>query len=120
MNLKLHKQFKGIQAEKSAEAFLQKQGLTLIERNYRNKLGEIDLIMHENEILVFIEVRYRENSEYGSGIESVTYHKQQKIIKAAQYYLQVHQLTEKVQCRFDVIGIGKDHSQVEWVKNAFE
>lgn len=110
----------GIKAEKIACAYLQRQGLSLIKRNFRVFWGEIDLIMQENETLVFVEVRYRRQGSYGGSLESVTQHKQNKLIKAALVYLQRHPCWQQSPMRFDVVGLDGDNSVVsQWVKNAF-
>lgn len=108
----------GSQAEQRAAAFLQQQGLVMRAKNYRCKTGEIDLIMQQGETLVFIEVRLRSHRQFANAAESVTFAKQRKIIKTAQFYLQQHQLTDKINCRFDVIAFGED-TVPEWIKNAF-
>jgi putative endonuclease len=108
----------GAQAEVRAENYLVEQGLVKRAKNYRCKLGEIDLIMMHNDTLVFIEVRLRNHRQFANAAESVTISKQQKIIKTAQYYLQEHQLTDKVNCRFDVIAFS-DKGDPDWIKNAF-
>ena len=104
-------------AEKKACDFLLAKGLHLIDRNYHCHCGEIDLIMHDKDDIVFIEVRSRMSSNYGSAIESINKNKQQKLIKSAKLYLQKRNWFEKVNCRFDVIGISQTHC--EWIKNAF-
>ena len=109
----------GTQAETLAEHFLQQQGLTTREKNYRCKLGEIDLIMTHNNELVFVEVRLRNHRQFANAAESVTIRKQTKIIKAAQCYLQQHHLTNTAHCRFDVIAFSDINSAPEWIKSAF-
>jgi putative endonuclease len=108
----------GARAEARAAAFLMQQGLVKHTQNYRCKLGEIDLIMQHDDILVFIEVRLRTHQAFANAAESVTIRKQQKIIKTAQYYLQQYQLTDKANCRFDVVAFS-DNSDPEWIKDAF-
>ena len=112
----------GALAEARAETFLLQQGLVKRAKNYRCKLGEIDLIMQQgtahDTTLVFVEVRLRSHTGFANAAESVTYRKQQKIIKTAQYYLQQHQLTDKANCRFDVIAFS-DNDNPEWSKDAF-
>jgi len=108
---------KGKHHEDRALAFLQNQGLMLKARNFYSRHGEIDLIMHERKILVFIEVRYRKSSRFGSALESVTLQKQQKIMKTAEYYLQNFDIGDKIGTRFDVVAITS--CQFSWVKNAF-
>ncbi len=74
--------------EKMACVYLQKQGLKLKDKNANFRVGEIDLIMTDHDQLVFVEVRYRKDNQYGGALASVTVQKQQKLIKAAQIYLQ--------------------------------
>ena len=109
----------GAQAELRAEKFLQQQGLITQVKNYRSKLGEIDLIMTHNDELIFVEVRLRTHDQFANAAESVTIRKQAKIIKAAQRYLQERQLTEIANCRFDVVTFSDNLSPPEWIKNAF-
>ncbi|OGT97808.1 MAG: YraN family protein [Gammaproteobacteria bacterium RIFOXYB2_FULL_38_6] len=108
----------GSQAESKALAFLKTQGLKLLERNFRCKLGEIDLIMQDKDFTVFVEVKYRKIINFGEPVETVTKSKQRKIIKAATFYLQQKDLFDKVPCRFDVVGI-LDDGQINWIKDAF-
>jgi putative endonuclease len=111
---------KGEEAESLAAAFLQKQGLVFLERNFRCKAGEIDLIMRDGDTLVFVEVRLRSNRFFAQAAESVNWNKQQKLIKTAQFYLQQHKLFDKVSCRFDVIAIdSKQIKLCDWIPNAF-
>ena len=115
----------GFIAEQKAELYLQQHGLTFVARNYRCSYGEIDLIMQDRDSLVFTEVRLRENKDYGSGLESITPHKQNKIIRTAKYYLQQKKLTDKVYCRFDVVSLSTGTPQensdgILWIKDAFQ
>ena len=114
-------QLKGLHYEKMALKHLTKQGLKLLHKNYHCRLGEIDLVMRDADYIVFTEVRFRENPDYGNGLDSVTKNKQQKLIKTAQYYLINHGLYEKIAARFDVVSICKSQGKTElvWVKNAF-
>ncbi len=118
---KLKTQQTGQLAEKQACDYLQRQGLRLIECNYRTRAGEIDLIMQDKEDIVFIEVRLRNNRHFGSGIDSIDYSKQQKIVKTAMHYLSEKQLLDTVNCRFDVIGISyrQPKVEIEWIQDAF-
>lgn len=120
MNLfgKSDKQSIGQQAEEIAYAHLRKQGLKLIQRNYRCKEGEIDLIMQECQTLVFVEVRYRSDEQYGGSIESINWQKQQRIIKTAQRYLQTHPQAQYQVCRFDVVLLASNN-KITWITDAF-
>lgn len=107
---------KGKKAEDVACNFLLKNGLSLVSRNYHCKYGEIDLIMHDDDTLVFVEVRYRKSNLFGSAAESVDYNKQQKLVFTANHYLQSH--PSHLATRFDVIAMS-EHQQIEWISNAF-
>ncbi|HVY53662.1 MAG TPA: YraN family protein [Gammaproteobacteria bacterium] len=110
--------FKGQAAEADACHYLTTQGLTLLEKNYRRACGEIDLIMQDKDIVVFVEVRMRQYNYFGSPIESVGRAKQLKLIKTAELYLQQKKLLYKVNFRFDIIGLNASN-QIEWLRNAF-
>jgi len=107
----------GDAAEKQACRFLTARGLRLIEENYRCFRGEIDLIMQDNEDIVFVEVRSRSSIKYGSAADSVTKTKQKKIIATATYFLQQKNWLHKTHSRFDIVGI--QNTQFDWIKNAF-
>ena len=109
-------------AETLAHTYLCQQGLQPLEHNFRSKRGEIDLIMLEQQILVFIEVRYRKKSQlYGGSIESIDFRKQQRILTTATYYLHTHPWTQKYPCRFDAVLINgaMENPQLHWIKDAF-
>jgi putative endonuclease len=109
----------GEQTELRAEQFLHLHHWRTRAKNYRCKVGEIDLIMEQGDQLIFVEVRLRSHREFAHASESVTIPKQKKIIKAAQRYLQEHRLTDKAYCRFDVIAFSAIDSEPEWIQNAF-
>lgn len=110
---------KGAEIEQAAEHFLKRQGLKAISRNYTIRGGEIDLIMRHGNVLVFVEVRYRANHIHGSGAESITHHKQQRLLKTAQHYLQKHYGAAPPDCRFDVMSGSGQPVQFEWLQNVF-
>ncbi len=111
----------GQDAERLAQGYLEQRGLELISRNYGCRRGEIDLIMRDGNFLVFIEVRYRKNTVYGSAAESVTRQKQRRLLTTAEYYLQNEKLYGDNSCRFDVITItGQYNPDIEWIKDAFQ
>lgn len=97
----------GRQGEEAAAAYLAAQGYTILERNYRCRLGEIDLVCGEGEQLVFVEVRTRSSSGFGLPQESVTGRKQRKLRQLALVYLQQAGLAE-VAFRFDVVAVRVD------------
>ena len=115
--LRSPRQRTGAQHERTAEQFLQRQGLKLLQRNYLCKLGEIDLIMRDGDQLVFVEVRYRKDASFGLAQETVTPAKQRKLLRAAQYYLQLNFAADPPS-RFDVVAVHQ-HQPLEWIQNAF-
>lgn len=112
----------GKQAEADACDYLQRQGLTLVERNYLCKRGEIDLIMQDKKATVFVEVRYRRSSRFGSSAESVDWRKQKKLLATAQHYLQQHPKAAQGACRFDVVALTTENKQqqINWIVDAFQ
>ena len=112
---------KGRECEKQARVYLESQGLTFLEQNYRSRYGEIDLIMQDQTTLVFVEVRYRDSNAFGSAAETVDIRKQNKLRTTAEYYLQQHQKYKMYPCRFDVVAASPDTSKnnLNWLKNAF-
>ena len=109
----------GALAEQYACEYLTSQGLQWVVSNYRSRLGEIDLIMRDGSYLVFVEVRARASNAFGGPLASVTYGKQQKLIKTASLYLLVNKLHDKQPIRFDVLGLEGVPPSITWVKNAF-
>jgi putative endonuclease len=107
----------GNHMEQRACEFLQARGLTLLTQNYRTMYGEIDLIMRDKNDIVFIEVRTRNQQNYGTAIDSITTTKQKKILKSALLFLQEKKWLDKLNCRFDVMGFNHDH--MEWIQDAF-
>lgn len=110
----------GAGAEELACRHLLARGLRLLTRNYRCRYGEIDLIMGDGPTIVFVEVRMRSRTDFGSGAESVDGRKQGRILRSAEHYLQRH-ASLLAKCRFDVVSIlrvGNAH-RLEWIRNAF-
>jgi putative endonuclease len=110
-------QGRGQAAEDKAAAFLKTRGLQELQRNYRVRGGEIDLIMRDSAHLVFVEVRYRSGSKYGGAAASVTATKQARLTRAAQHYLM--RLGNDLPCRFDVVAIDGEQAP-HWIRDAFQ
>ena len=104
---------RGAAAEARALAFLQQQGLTLVEQNFSCRWGEIDLILRDQETLVFVEVRQRSSARFGGAAASVSAGKQAKLWRTAEVYLQ--RIRRIPVCRFDLIAI--DGDQLEWMRH---
>ena len=121
MSLNNGKQVLGKEGERIAEQYLKKKGYRLVERNYRCAAGELDLIVLDHRVVVFVEVKTRTGDGFGSPFEAVEFRKQRKMIQAAQYFLAEKKLQQR-DARFDVVGIswpGRD-PMVENIENAFE
>ncbi|WP_058485542.1 YraN family protein [Defluviitalea phaphyphila] len=116
----INKRSIGEWGEKLAVKFLEKQGITILEKNFRCKIGEIDIIAKEKEYLVFIEVKYRKNLSRGYPREAVNYYKQRTISKVALWYIQKYKLWDKP-CRFDVLEILGEYPnlKITLIRNAF-
>jgi putative endonuclease len=115
------KKREGAAAENRAAAFLERAGLSLIARNYRSPFGEIDLIMQQAETLVFVEVRFRARSDYGTPAETVDNRKQSRLRATAEHFLQSDRRASKRPCRFDIVAVtaSAEGDRVEWLRNAF-
>jgi putative endonuclease len=106
-------------AEQTVRKYLEQQGLTWVCSNYLCPQGEIDLIMRDSSYLVFVEVRYRSDPNYGESVETVVWRKQSRLIKAAWHYLLETHAVDKEDSRFDVVGVTADE-KIYWIQNAFE
>ncbi len=118
----LKRRERGARAEKLARRYLEQQGLKFREANFHCRQGEIDLIMQDDESLVFVEVRYRGNDRYGSAAETVDRTKQRKLVTTALYYLQTRPELAKLATRFDIIAISGDTPTptIDWHPNAIQ
>lgn len=112
----------GDRAERVAEKYLGEQGLKLVARNYRCRYGEIDLIMRERDVTVFVEVRLRQTRgahDFGGAAASIGPRKQARIIAAAQHYLAG--MKQLPPCRFDAVLLNQlTGAHLEWIKAAFD
>jgi putative endonuclease len=110
----------GREGEDRAARFLEKQGYRILERNYRTRTGEIDLIALHQGVVAFIEVKTRSSNAFGAPELAVTPQKQRRMVKAALGYINYKKL-HQVPCRFDVVAIRTGAEQeVELIRNAFE
>ena len=113
----------GREAEAYALLYLQQHGLQLITQNWLCKRGELDLVMLDGDAVVFVEVRYRRHSGWGGAMGSVDSRKQERLIVAAQLFLQHEPQWADYPCRFDVIAVDgdpHDAAPLNWLKNAFD
>ena len=115
--MKINNRQLGTKWEKAAVDFLRAQGYIIIEKNYRCRAGEIDIIARDADILCFVEVKYRKSCKYGSAVEAVGTSKQRIIRFVARDYLFRRCVNVNTQCRFDVVGF--DYGEPTLIKNAF-
>jgi len=101
-----------------AADWLEKQGLVIMDKNFRCRQGEIDLIAKDGKMVVFVEIKARSRKGMGSAIEAVNYKKQRTIRKVALFYLIKRYHSVDIPCRFDVLGF--DGGRITWIKNAYE
>jgi putative endonuclease len=108
---------RGAAAESLAAAFLEHEGLRILERNYRCRFGEIDLVARSGPLLVFVEVRARSSDEFGGAAGSITGAKRRRLVAAARHYLATRRVDRA--CRFDVVLVRGREGGIEWLPNAF-
>lgn len=107
----------GRAAEDAAVAFLTARGVEIVDRNFRRRLGELDIVAREHDILVIVEVRTRASNRFGGAAASVDYRKQTKLRRAAALYLEQRRDLARLRVRFDVIAVTP--AGIEWIKHAF-
>ena len=108
----------GSLTEERAAKYLTEQGITVLETNYRCRLGEADIVGREADgTVVFVEVKFRRSSSYGLPEEAVNTTKQNKIRRTALYYLTEHRLSQETAVRFDVVAM--DSTEIRWYRDAF-
>ncbi|WP_249978791.1 YraN family protein [Vreelandella olivaria] len=111
---------RGAAIEQLAAQWLQQHGLTLVASNHHVKGGELDLVMYDQDILVFVEVKHRATTHYGHPLETVTVQKRQRLIRSARLYIARHAISSP--CRFDILAITGMLPALEfqWEKAAFD
>ena len=108
----------GAYEENIATKYLSDNGYKIIEKNFFTKIGEIDIIANdEDDVLCFIEVKYRKSKNFGEGLEAVDKKKQRRIYNSARIYMCLNHIKEDRKCRFDVVSILDD--EITLIKNAF-
>jgi len=104
--------------KKNTPPFFVRRGGRYFSQHQHFKCGELDLIMQDGQTIVFVEVRQRSSSAFGSAVESVDWQKQQKWLNAANLWLAQRNLSlEDADCRFDLIAFGKTASDIQWIPN---
>jgi putative endonuclease len=106
----------GHRAEDLACEFLEKQGLTVLERNWRSRFGEIDIVLRQGKLIVLVEVRLRTSSTFGGAAESIHARKRMRLLAAARQYLSRY---PRASCRFDAVLLTRlDPPEIEWIRDA--
>jgi putative endonuclease len=114
----LNRQQRGARYEQQARRYLERKGLRFVAANVHVRGGEIDLIMKQRQVIVFVEVRFRRNDKFGGAAASVTRSKQQRLLHTAQVWLSGSGKSfDTVDCRFDVLAF--TGNEIEWLTNAF-
>jgi putative endonuclease len=115
-------QARGRAAEDTALRFLEDRGLVLLERNYRCRMGELDLVMRDGDSLVFVEVRARGQATFGGAAASVGHAKQRRLVAAARHFLMTHPPAAALPARFDVVAISGSGGEnpPQWIRAAFD
>jgi putative endonuclease len=116
------KQRIGQRAENIAAEFLCAQGLVILERNYRRRLGELDIVARDGDVLVIAEVRTRASNRYGGAAASVDGRKQRRLVRAAAQLLQQRRDFSHLRVRFDVLAVSETVAaspKVQWLQHAF-
>ena len=111
----------GARWERAAQRELERNGLRLRAANVRYRGGELDLVMDDRDVLVFVEVRYRRGERFGGGASSVDARKRLKLARAAGLYLSSKPWLATRPCRFDVVAVtgSEDAPRFDWIRNAF-
>jgi putative endonuclease len=114
-------QSSGAAAESLARQYLERHGLRLITQNWLCRRGELDLVMLDGDTVVFVEVRYRRHVAWGGALESVDGRKRERLVTAAQTFLQQESRWTRHPCRFDVVAVsGSTTPKLDWIRNAFD
>lgn len=114
----MNKRSIGSDKEDLVSRFLEKNGVTILDRNYNTDKGEIDIIGRDGEYIVFFEVKYRSEKTYGSPFDAITKGKIKRIVAASKLYLYNNRYDDSTYIRYDCIGVLD--SEITWIKNAFD
>jgi putative endonuclease len=117
---RIDRQRLGGDAEERAAQQLLAAGLTLLHRNYRCRLGELDLVAREGRTLVIVEVRLRSSSRFGGAAASITHAKRRRIVLATRHLLARYPSLQKWPVRFDAVLVGAGDGPIEWLRGAFD
>jgi putative endonuclease len=110
----------GAEAEARAARCLASAGLTLLHRNYRCRLGELDLVASQGDLLVVAEVRLRSSGQFGGAAASITWQKRRRIVRATRHLLATQPALQRMRVRFDALVVEGEGGEIQWFKGAFD
>jgi len=110
---------RGTAAEAAAARHLEQSGIVVVARNVRCRLGEVDIVARDADVLVFVEVRLRADSRFGGAVASVDAHKQRRLAATARWYLAQQPRYANTPCRFDVVAVDARDASITWIRDAF-
>ena len=110
----------GADAEQRAARHLEAAGLLLLQRNYRCRMGELDIVARHGATLVIAEVRLRSSARYGGAAASITHAKRRRIVLATRHLLARYPALQKMTIRFDAVLVASDNGAIEWLRGAFD
>lgn len=113
----MNRRKRGTEWEQAASAYLERQGMEIVEKNFRSRRGEVDIIGYHEGYLVFVEVKYRGTDEKGCALEAVDYRKQRRICRTADYYRYIRGTGSDISVRYDVVAV--QNGRIQWIRNAF-
>ncbi|MFP5383269.1 MAG: YraN family protein [Gammaproteobacteria bacterium] len=114
------RQARGALGERMARQYLESRGLRCLDSGWRCRLGELDLVMIDEDVIAFVEVRARGRGSLVSPQESVDRHKKRRVIQAARHWLMHHPREAELPARFDVVAIEDDGGRIDWIRSAFD
>jgi putative endonuclease len=116
----LDRRNQGLRAEARASALLEQAGFTVLERNWRCRLGELDVVARRKDLLVVAEVRLRSSEDFGGAAGSITAAKRRRIVRAARHLLRSRPELARLQARFDILLLRGSDGPIEWIEAAFD
>jgi putative endonuclease len=110
----------GREAEARAAQLLQQSGFTIVARNFRCRMGELDIVARRSQLLVIAEVRLRSRAQFGGAAHSITAAKRARIVRATRFLLYVRPGLAELSLRFDALLLGAPDGPIQWIEAAFE
>jgi putative endonuclease len=119
MDQTMDRQQRGIAAEERAARHMQQAGFEILVRNFRCRLGELDIVAQRHDLLVVAEVRLRTHADFGGAAGSVTARKRMRIVRTARYLLLGKPALRQLKIRFDALLLSTPEGPIDWIEDAF-